>query len=234
MSEQHDAAQGGRIEIHRLDGFIDAAFAFAVSVLAIAGAEVPHNLHDLLQALDRIPAFACSFATLMIFWHRQVRWRERMRLHDKTSLMLSMMLVFFALIFVYPLNMLFQAMFGAFYAALAHQELPGTPTINSVNDIKALYLCYGLAYACMAGCLAGLYRHSLGKAYLPHAERIDARKALFTQTGSVCVALLSLLAALLIPATPAWTALPGCIYLLLTPTYWLASRWARRAMAVAA
>jgi hypothetical protein len=127
--------------------------------------------------------------------------------------------------------MLFQAMFGAFYAALAHQELPGTPTINSVNDIKALYLCYGSAYACMAGCLAGLYRHTLSKLHLQHAERVEARKALFTQSGSVCVALLSLVAALLIPPTSAWTALPGCIYILLSPMYWLAGRWARRAIA---
>src|SRR5215469_12467050 len=114
---QHDASHVGRVEAHRLDGFIDAAFAFAVSVLAIAGAEVPHSLHDLIMALDRIPAFACSFATLMIFWHRHVRWRDRFRLHDTTSMMLSLMLVFFALIFVYPLNMLFQAMFSSLYEA---------------------------------------------------------------------------------------------------------------------
>jgi len=234
MSEQHDAAHTGRVEAHRLDGFIDAAFAFAVSVLAIAGAEVPHNLHDLVLALDRIPAFACSFATLMIFWHRHVRWRDRFRLHDTTSLMLSLMLVFFALIFVYPLNMLFQAMFSAFYAAFAHQELSGAPTINSVHEVKALYLCYGLAYACMAACLACLYHHSLRKAHMSQVERIDARKAFYTQIGSISVAMLSLVAALAIPDTPAWTALPGCLYILLTPMYWLGGRWAERAKAGAA
>lgn len=231
MSEQHDATHGGRVEAHRLDGFIDAAFAFAVSVLAIAGAEVPRSLHDLLLALGRIPAFACSFATLMIFWHRHVRWRDRFRLHDTTSLMLSLMLVFFALIFVYPLNMLFQAMFGALYAASTHQELSGAPVVNSVHDVKALYLCYGLAYACMAACLAFLYRHSLRKAHMSQAERIDAREIFYTQSGSVCVALLSLLATLLIPETPAWTALPGFVYILLTPMYWIAGRSANRAKA---
>lgn len=234
MSEQHDAAHSGRVEAHRLDGFIDAAFAFAVSVLAIAGAEVPHNLQDLLQALDRIPAFACSFATLMIFWHRHVRWRDRFRLHDTTSMMLSLMLVFFALIFVYPLNMLFQAMFSAFYAAFAHQQLSGAPIINSVHEVKALYICYGLAYACMAACLAGLYRHSLRKAHMSHAERIEARQSFYTQTGSICVALLSLFVALVIPETSAWTALPGCLYILLSPMYWIVGRWAKRAKVSAA
>jgi uncharacterized membrane protein len=233
MSE-HDSAQHGRIEAHRLDGFIDAAFAFAVSVLAIAGAEMPHDLHDLLAALDRIPAFACSFATLMIFWHRHVRWRDRFRLHDTTSILLSLMLVFFALIFVYPLNMLFQAMFSTLYAAYAHQELSGAPTINSVRDVKALYVCYGLAYACMAACLACLYRHSLRKAPISQAERIGAREVFYTQLGSVGVASLSLCVALLIPETSAWAALPGCIYVLLTLVYWIAGHWARRVQASAA
>lgn len=229
MSETHDTAHGGRIEAHRLDGFIDAAFAFAVSVLAIAGAEVPHSLHDLLLDLDRIPAFACSFATLLIFWHRHVRWRDRFRLHDTTSMMLSLTLVFFALIFVYPLNLLFQAMFSSFYEAIAHRELSGAPTIDSVHEVKSLYLCYGLAYACLAGCLACLYRHGLRKTHLLHVDRIEAREVFYTQSGSVCVAILSLLATLLIPETPAWAALPGLIYILLTPLYWIAGRWARRA-----
>ncbi|GLQ89572.1 TMEM175 family protein [Dyella flagellata] len=234
MSEQHDATQGGRVEVHRLDGFIDAAFAFAVSVLAIAGAEVPRSLHDLLLALDRIPAFACSFAMLMFFWHQQVRWRDRFRLHDASSMLLSLMLVFFALIFVYPLNLLFQAMFGAFYALFAQQELPGAPTIDSVRDVKALYICYALAYACMAGCLAGLYRHSLRKLHMAHADRIDARKVFYLQACAVGVASLSLFAALAIPATPAWTWLPGCLYILLTPMHWLAKRWAKQAQTRAA
>src|SRR5262245_58887300 len=58
--------RAGLIEAQRVDGFFDAAFAFVVSVLAIAGTEVPHDLHEMLLALDRIPAFACSFATLLI------------------------------------------------------------------------------------------------------------------------------------------------------------------------
>lgn len=89
MSGQHDTAREGRIEAHRLDGFIDAVFAFAVSVLAIAGAEIPHSLHDLMVALSRIPAFACSFATLMLFWHRHVQWRDRFRTHDAASIVPS-------------------------------------------------------------------------------------------------------------------------------------------------
>jgi uncharacterized membrane protein len=234
MSEQDEHAHVGRVEAHRLDGFIDAAFAFAVSVMAIAGAEVPHTLHDLLLSLDRIPGFACSFATLMMFWHRHVRWRDHFRLHDGTTIRLSLMLVFFALIFVYPLDMLFQALFGTLHDVYTHTTLANEPEITSVHELKALYICYALAYACMAGCLGVLYRHSLRQSPSLSARlRIEARETYYTQCGSVAVALLSLLTALVMPpiASSFWNSLPGMTYVLLTLVYGFTGRWSRRALA---
>jgi hypothetical protein len=237
MSEHSEAAHIGRVEAHRLDGFIDAAFAFAVSVMVIAGAEVPHSVSDLLLALDRIPGFACSFATLMMFWHRHVSWRDRFRLHDATTIRLSLMLVFFALIFVYPLDFLFQSMFSSIYEGYAHAQLANEPVIASEHELKALYICYAAAYGCMAGCLALLYRHSLRRSQsLPVAQQIGARETYYVQCGSIVVAMLSLLTALLMPNnnSPLWNSLPGMVYVLLTVVYTLTGRWSRQALAQAA
>jgi uncharacterized membrane protein len=234
MSEQDESARVGHVEAHRLDGFIDAAFAFAVSVMAIAGADVPHSLHDLMLALNRIPGFACSFATLMMFWHRHVRWRDRFRLHDGTTIRLSLMLVFFALIFVYPLDMVFQALFGSLHDAFTHTNLPNEPEIGSVHELKALFICYALAYACMAGSLAALYRHSLRHSpSIPVRQRIEAQEAYFIQCGSVAVATLSLLVTLVLPNSDSgfWNSMPGMVFVLLTLVYSLAGRWSRRALA---
>lgn len=231
MNDRHDAGHAGRVEAHRLDGFFDAAFAFAVSVLAIAGAETPHSLHDLLLDLYRIPGFACSFATLLVFWHRHVRWRDRFRTHDGISIMLSLMLVFFALIFVYPLNMLFQSLFTSIYYSFGHAQLPNEPTIVSVHELKALYICYASAYICMAGCLALLYRHSLRRTQLDRANNIEARETMYALLGSLLVAALSLVTASLIPESGAGAGLPGYIYVLLTAVYWITGRWSRKAKA---
>ncbi|MBM7128573.1 TMEM175 family protein [Dyella mobilis] len=234
MSEHFEAARIGHVEAHRLDGFIDAAFAFAVSVMVIAGTEVPHSVDGLLLALDRIPGFACSFATLMIFWHRHVRWRDRFRLHDAATIRMSLMLVFFALIFVYPLDFLFQAMFSSLYEGYTHVALPNEPVISSVHGLKAIFICYAAAYACMAGCLALLYRHSLRKSpALSPAQRIEASETYYVQCGSIGVAVLSMLAALLIPNSqnPWLDSLPGMVYALLTVVYRVAGNWSRRASA---
>jgi uncharacterized membrane protein len=232
MSESHDDARTGRVEAHRLDGFFDAAFAFAVSLLAIAGAEIPHSLHDLLLALNRIPAFACSFATMLMFWHRHVRWRDRFRTHDTFSVLVSLMLVFFALIFVYPLNMLFSAMFNGIYGMFTGNELPDALVINTAPELTALYVCYGIAYACMAGCVALLYRHSIRRQRVSHVENVQAREIYYVQLGSIAVALLSIVMALLLPQRGGvWTAVPGCTYALLSLVYSITGRWSRRALA---
>jgi hypothetical protein len=161
-----------------------------------------------------------------------VRWRDRFHLHDAISITLSLMLVFFALIFVYPLNMLFQAMFSSFYDAYAHTALPNEPAIGNVHELKALYICYSLAYISMAGCLALLYRHSLRRSpLLSRVARIEARETYYVQWGSIAVAILSLLATWLIPANGGWTWLPGTLYVLLTLVYSVTGRWSRRALA---
>lgn len=234
MDEQQRKQRAGLIEAHRLDGFFDAAFAFAVSILAIAGTEVPRDLHEMLLALNRIPAFACSFATMLVFWYRHVRWRERCRVHDTTSVRISLMLVFFALIFVYPLNMVFSAMFNAIYNGFTGRLLPDALVIEQAHDMTLLYLCYGTAYACMAGCLALLYRHSLRHMHdASREEVIEARESLYIQVGSVGVALLSVSVALVAPDGGWWSAIPGFIYFLLTFVYSLTGRWSRRMLAAA-
>ena len=52
----------------RLETFIDAAFAFAISMLVIAAQQIPDNIQALLAAFRNVPTFVCSIAVLGIFW----------------------------------------------------------------------------------------------------------------------------------------------------------------------
>lgn len=98
-------ARSQRAEGARLDNFVDGAFAFAVTLLLISGATLPRDVAALEYALRGVPAFAACFAQLAWFWHAHVRWRDNVRLTDRSSLLLSLLLVFFALIFVFPLHL---------------------------------------------------------------------------------------------------------------------------------
>src|SRR6185312_1110368 len=140
-------ARHDRAESARLDNFVDGAFAFAITLLVISGASLPRNVAALEHALRGIPAFAACFAQLAIFWHGHVRWRDSVHLTDRASLMLSLLLVFFALIFVFPLHLVY----ASFFSAITHGWLSPdfVLTSASLSALAALFACYGLSYACM-------------------------------------------------------------------------------------
>ena len=54
--------------VTRIEAFVDAAFAFAVTLLVIASNSVPTSFEEMIQALKGVPAFAASFAQIMMFW----------------------------------------------------------------------------------------------------------------------------------------------------------------------
>ena len=56
------------IQMTRLETFIDAAFAFAISMLVIAAQQIPDNIQALLAAFKNVPTFICRIAVLGIYW----------------------------------------------------------------------------------------------------------------------------------------------------------------------
>src|SRR5512132_1522914 len=95
------------IEITRLETFIDAAFAFAISMLVIAAQQIPDNIVALLAAFKNVPAFVCCIAVLGIFWRGHWLWSRRYGLEDSTSILISWAMIVTILIFIYPLKAIF-------------------------------------------------------------------------------------------------------------------------------
>lgn len=91
-------------EMTRTEAFTDAAFAFAVTLLVISIDAVPTSYREMVEALLGVPAFALSFALLLVFWHGHWEWSRRFGLEDRPSIVLSATLVFIALVYVHPLK----------------------------------------------------------------------------------------------------------------------------------
>src|ERR1700694_608917 len=98
------------LEMTRLETFIDAAFAFAISMLVIAAQQIPDNIQALLAAFKNVPTFVCSIAVLGIFWRGHWLWRRRYGLEDGASILISWATIVTILIFIYPLKAIFGAM----------------------------------------------------------------------------------------------------------------------------
>ena len=56
----------------RVEAFVDAAFAFALTLLVIAGDSIPASVGELLKALKSLPAYALGFLLILKFWTEHV------------------------------------------------------------------------------------------------------------------------------------------------------------------
>ena len=137
----------------RLETFVDAAFAFALTMLVISVDQVPETFDQLLEALKRVPGFAASFAILLMFWHGHYRWSRRYGIEDTGSVVLSLMLVFLVLVFLYPLRLM---MSGALQS-MSGGYLPGEIEITRIAHLQFLFVLYGVAFMLMSGVLLLLY-----------------------------------------------------------------------------
>jgi hypothetical protein len=132
----------------RLDAFVDAAFAFADTLLVIGGGEPPKLYGELEAVMSRVPAFAVGFALIGMFWHSHVRWRGLCGNAGFLAALLSFALVFLVLVYVYPLRMMADSMVDYF---------SGRPSGVSRADLPGLFTLYGLGFAGMAVLVAALF-----------------------------------------------------------------------------
>lgn len=190
----------------RLDNFVDAAFAFSLSLLVIAEARSDFGFADLLAALWRLPIFAGGFALIATFWWAHVSWRRAGGRNDRLSTLISLALVFVVMVYVYPTRVMLLT-FASF--------LKGEQVLRA-GDAAKLFTLYGLGFSLMAGLIAGLLRHGLRAGHLMAAQASHALVwIVMTSSGLLSVILAQFTATL--PFAPwTYTLLPVAIPLALS------------------
>lgn len=215
----------------RLDNFVDGAFAFAITLLVISGASLPRTVGALVEALRGVPAFAVCFSQLALFWYGHVRWRETFRLTDGRSLLLSLLLVFFALIFVFPLHLVYASFFSNFSNGVLSPDFAQGASDVSPHSMAVLFVCYGLSYACMGATLAALFAHGVrSDVRLTGNDAIDARVQVMFWAYFAAVGLLSAVVALIVGISGiGWLiAVAGFTYALLALTGVVLTAYSKR------
>jgi uncharacterized membrane protein len=221
--------------VTRLEAFVDAAFAFAVTMLVISLDAIPDSISAMLQALKGVPAFAASFSQIMMFWSAHALWSRRFGLDDHGSTRLSLVLVFLVLVYVYPLKILF----GSFFAWISGGWLPQVAQIHTLADLQGMFTMYGLAFGSLSLLMAALNRHALRAAVRPELsplERERTRGEIVRWLYSALVAAGSIVFAMLLPESgPYWLfGMPGMFYGLLGFTGPIVDRFAPRTLAAEA
>src|SRR5215470_15178478 len=184
--EKHFRWRGG--EITRLEGFSDAVFAFAVTLLVVS-LEVPRSFHELIEVMRGFVAFGICFALLTLTWFNHCRFFRRYGLQDSWVTVLNCVLLFFVLLYVYPLKFLF------FTMLTQGQKI-------DAEDARTLFVIYGCGYAAVFLTFALMYWHAWRKRdvlALDEIERLRTRRSLIDHLGMVCIGLSSALLAVLLP-----------------------------------
>ena len=222
-------------QVTRLETFVDAAFAFAVTLLVVSFDAMPSSFAELYDALRRLPAFLAGFAILALFWHGHHRFSRNFGLEDGTIVFLSLALVAATMFYVYPLRMVMSAAMTFFTGGWAPSEF----RVQDMTEFRLIFVIYGVGFAVLASIIAWMNLHALRKAeflQLDAAERLAAESEVALNLVLIACASLSVAAAWLIPPHIGWLqALPGMVYGLLgivMPVVGI--RYARRIQALAA
>src|SRR5881396_3338549 len=134
------------MEMTRLETFIDAAFAFAISMLVIAAQQIPDNIQALLAAFKNVPTFVCSIAVLGIYWRGHWLWSRRCGLEDGISILISWAMIVTILIYMYPLKAIFSSMWFLLSGGAVGHRLGA----HSELQVRAVFAVFALGFTAIA------------------------------------------------------------------------------------
>src|SRR5437763_8755482 len=130
------------MQITRLETFIDAAFAFAITMLVIAAQQIPDDIETLLTAFKNVPVFVASIIVLGIFWRGHWLWSRRYGLEDGISIFISWAMIATILIYMYPLK----AIFGSMWFLLNSVRVCHTLGAHSESQMGSLFAVFAVGF----------------------------------------------------------------------------------------
>jgi uncharacterized membrane protein len=199
-----------RHEVTRLEGFSDAVFGFALTLLVVS-LEVPNSVDELLKDMQGLLGFALMFAMVCWIWYEHNVFFRSYGLQDPWTVFLNCVLLFVVLFYVYPLKFLF---------TLVVNRMLGLPNFETAytraGEGSTLMIVYGLGYIVVFVTFAAMYFNVLRRRVSMHLNRLEAFEAtagVVTFLALASVGVLSI--AFVLVGGDSWAAASGMAYALI-------------------
>lgn len=199
-------------EVSRLEGFSDAVFGFALTLLVVS-LETPNSFAELKEEMLGFVPFALMFAMVIWIWYEHNIFFRRYGLQGPLTVFLNAVLLFVVLFYVYPLRFLTNALVGGLIMRQSN-----APDITQA-DGWLLMLMYSIGVLLIFTTFVLLHwqawrqREALE---LTPLEILQLRFGTRSHAISAGIAVLSLILLLLMPRQAMWA---GIIYFLMGPLH---------------
>lgn len=174
-------------------------FGFALTLLVVS-LEVPHDYAELMAAMRGFAPFAVCFALLVMIWRAHYKFARRYGLEDPYTILLTMVLLFLVLFYVYPLKFVFTLVFSQLTGSTVGHEM-GRAELSRLMQIyaagsSAVFTLFALMYT-----HAYKLRRELG---LNEAETLQTKVEIQQNLILVAVGVVSFLLAFRYPEWAGW------------------------------
>ncbi len=200
----------GRKEVTRLEGFSDAVFGFALTLLVVS-LEVPDTLEALRQQVRGFVPFALMFAMVCWIWYQHNLFFRRYGMDDAWAVFLNCVLLFTVIFYVYPLKFLTTKLLSVFTGGDVEplRQLGGAYVMLLYSGgVVLIFLTFALLHL-----HAWRHREALG------LQPVETVALTFGARGHLLnagVGVSSIALALALPENPQWA---GWIYALMGPLH---------------
>jgi uncharacterized membrane protein len=176
-------------EVSRLEGFTDAVFGFALTLLVVS-LEVPENFTDLQRILTGFPAFAVTFTVICWIWYEHYLLFRRYDLEDGMTVVLNCVLLFIVVFYAYPMKFMFTRLISGTILGVG----PGIDQGMSLTSGRILMISYSAGFVALFGTFMLLHWNALRQRQPLKLDALgvyDARASMRRHFISVAIGLVS-------------------------------------------